>query len=88
MIERFSIVKSLDFNKLDTNILIYEATTGNEPYLFMNEETIRAVFNEYEKAFITKEFFEELSRYEKAGTYKGYKLFPNEDLEFGEVEIR
>ena len=85
---KFSIVKSLDLEKINANILAYETRTGNEPYLFMNEETIRAVLNECEKSFITKDFFETLSRYEKVGTFKGYKLFPNEDLEFGEVEIR
>ena len=88
MIGRFSILKALDFDKIDTNILIYETETGNEPYLFMSKETIRVVFNEYENAFITKKAFEAMIKSAEVGTYKGYKLFPNEDLEFGEVELR
>lgn len=87
MIGRFSILKSLDLEKIDKNIEIYECETGNEPYLFMNEETIRAIFNECSGHFKTKEAFEALG-FGKTGTYVGYKLYSNNDLEFGEVEIR
>ena len=88
MIGRFSILKSLDLEKIDKNIKIYESKTGNKPYLFMNKDTIYETFCECNENFVTKKEFEFLNLYGKTGTYAGYKLFVNEDLEFGEVELR
>ena len=88
MIGRFSILKSLDLEKISQNICIYECETGEIPYLFMNEETIRALYNEISDCFITKESFESLNSQGMVGSFEGYKLYPNNDLEFGEVEIR
>ena len=88
MIGRFSILKPLDLEKIDKNIEIYECETGNVPYLFANEETIRVMFNDCGVEFVTKEKFESLQQHGKVGVYNGYKIYPNNDLEFGEVEIR
>lgn len=88
MIGRFSILRSLDVEKINENINIYECETGEVPYLFMNEETINALCNEIGDCFVTKESFESLSSQGMVGSFNGYKFYPNNDLEFGKVEIR
>ena len=89
MIGRFSILKSLDFAKIDKNIEIYEYETGNEPYLFMNHETAKEI---YEQVQHTIPFVPDTAIidgfYNNLGIYKGYRVFINGNLEFGEVEIR
>ena len=85
MIGRFSILKSLDLEKIDTNIKIYEAQTGNRPYLFMSNETSDAICKEVESNLGL------LSKKTKNCIYNlwgCYKVFLNDDLEFGEVELR
>lgn len=88
MIGRFSILKSLDLEKIDKNIEIYECETGNVPYLFMNEETIIEMLNECSTYYVSKNNLKSLFPFATMAAYKGYKVFQNDDLEFGEVEIR
>jgi len=85
MIGKFSILKSLDLEKISTNIKIYENSTGNEPYLFMSNETADAICKQ--AAFYLGTLFPNKAN-DVLALYEGYKVFQNNDLEFGEVEIR
>lgn len=91
MIGRFSILKSLDLEKISTNIEIYEAETGNTPYLFMSKKTITAI-HEQVKGYLMEMYPNKMNEYvsisEMCAFYEGSKVFLNNDLEFGEVEIR
>ena len=85
MIGRFSILKYMDLEKINKNIKIYEDSTGKEPYLFMSNETANAVCKQ------ATSYLGTLFPYKPNDVltlYDGYKVFPNNDLEFGEVEIR
>lgn len=85
MIRRFSILKSLDLEKISRNIKIYECETGNIPYLFMSNETSDAIFKEvsFHHDLLSKKAMSDIF-----ALYEGYKVFLNNDLEFGEIEIR
>ena len=49
MSKKFSIVATIDFNKLDNEIGEYVKRNGNfDPYIFMSEDTAEAIKNEYE----------------------------------------
>ena len=91
MSKKFSIVKEIDLNKLSRKIDEYRHETGeNNPYIFANDETIRAMVNDCSDCFVAADVFATLisSGKGRVGTYEGYKLFPNEDLKYGEVELR
>lgn len=86
MSKKFSIVQSINLNKIHNEIDDYILQTNCfEPYLFMNEETIEAIAKEYPVPYS-----DSLDSENKGvkGTHIGYKVFINNDLKFGEVEIR
>ena len=91
MSKKFSIMTTINFDKLDREINEYVKCNGNfDPYIFMSEDTIKAIEDE----FPTTEYTECLdpslkSKYKGVeATYTGYKVFVNNDLKFGIVEIR
>ena len=92
--KRFSIIKSVDTNKLDRQIGEYECTTGEVPYLFMANETGCAIMDEM--CNNSNMCMTDIKKVRTIldcngailGTYKGIKIYQNEDLSFGEVEIR
>ena len=91
--KRFSIIKSVDTNELDRQIEEYECTTGKVPYLFMANSTGNAIFKEIcDIPTMSPIDIEEMLRLMTPGakveTYKGINIYENNDLEFGEVEIR
>ena len=92
--KRFSIIKSVDINKLDRQIEEYECTTGEVPYLFMANATGDAIMKELCNDSVMYPADIEKVRAllscdcAMLGTYKGTKIYQNEDLPFGEVEIR
>ena len=90
MSKKFSIVKEIDLNKLSRQIDDYRHETGEiNPYIFANEETIRTMVKACSDCFDAADIFATLTlRGNRVGIFEGYKLYPNEDLEFGEVEIR
>ena len=93
MSKKFSILKSVDTNKLDKQINEYKYTTGEEPYLFMSNATGNAIMNELcNIPTMPPTKIEEMLRLmtpgAKVGTYKGINIYENNDLAFGEVEIR
>lgn len=91
MSKKFSIAKTVNLRKLHENIQQYICETGeNDPYIFANEETIREMSKDYlERVDVLCEQILR-SKYPNGiiGKYEGYKIFQDNDLKFGEVEIR
>lgn len=90
MSKKFSIVRTIDFEKLNYEINGCVALTGEKnPYIFMNKDTIDAItsacevthVHPYDAAYTT-------NREDCKGYYCGYKVFVDNDLKFGEVEVR
>ena len=94
MSRKFSIVlSSIDLKKIDTEIYEYKKLNGClEPYLFMNEETARAIETEvgiyYDVMPCDNSLLKKYTTNGVCATYTGYKVFVNNDLKFGVVEIR
>ena len=84
MNRRFSIVKEIDMTKLHNEIYNYIKDTGKEnPVLFMNEDTIMEISNEIDPPYRYNPFtFEGI-----AVAYCGFKIYPDNGLKFGDVEI-
>lgn len=82
---KFQIAKEIDYEKLDKNIHLYEEVNDESPYLFMNRETIELMSKDVEKLKFTA--FYKMSG-NAAGLYKGCPIYCNDDLEYGEVELR
>lgn len=96
MSKKISIAKAVDTDKLAEQINIYEAETNERPYIFANDETIKAleevVFDSSARAYTSLPLSCPVISVKKtdclAGRYEGYKLFCNNELSFGEVELR
>lgn len=87
MSKKFSIVQSIDLNKMHNEIRNYMSQTDcSEPYLFMSEKTIEEVLRECPETYpyASKVFADRCVM----GIYTGYKVFVDNDLELGMVEIR
>ena len=88
MSERFSIVKTINIDKIFEEIDNYIMITGEtNPYIFMNEDTSKAIDDE---VGVVK-WIDPSAKSNYKGieaTFTGYKIFINNDLEFGIVEIR
>jgi hypothetical protein len=87
MNKKISIIQKIDMTELDRIIDEYRCHTGGtNPYLFMNKNTIDAIptvddtlHNLYEITAMVNGLI---------GYYCGYKIFRDDTLDFGEVEIR
>lgn len=89
MSKKFSIVRTIDFGKLDYEIDGYMTMTGEKnPYLFMNKDTIDAITNSYEVVHIRPYDTTRITNEDCKGHYCGHKIFLDNDLKFGEVEVR
>ena len=87
MSKKFSIVQQINLNKIHNEINDYILQTNCfEPYLFMSDKTIDAILQEFEEKYNTVRPVSEDRG--KVGKYTGYKVFIDNDLEFGMVEIR
>lgn len=87
MSKKISIAKAVDVDRLRENISLYRHETGVMiPYIFANNETIYEIgkrCNCLEKYCLS--YF--INKY--VGYFEGgYKLFLDNTLSFGEVEIR
>lgn len=83
MSRKFSIVRTIDIGKIIEEIDNYIMITGElTPYVFMSEDTIKAI----EKEFSTT--YKDTTYKGKKTTFAGYRVFINDDLRFGIVEIR
>lgn len=90
MSKKFSIVKTIDFDNLDNEIDRYMAMTGETNlYLFMNKDTVDAITSAYKVRHIGSYESIPKTRYDDCkGYYCGLKVFVDNDLKFGEVEVR
>jgi hypothetical protein len=87
MNRKFSIVQKIDMTELDNMIDRYQCYTGEtNPYLFMNESTINAIPIIDDTLYNIRQISAKINGI--AGFYHGYKIFRDDSLDFGEVEIR
>lgn len=93
MSRKFSIVSTVNLDVLYDEIEDYISCTGNfNPYIFMSEETARAIEKElppvkWLNPSLKSQYKDKNSKYTDA-TFAGYKLFINNSLRFGIVELR
>lgn len=81
---KFFITKQkLDYRKLIKKIKEYYDERGMKPYLFMNSATIKAMDDDYCHNGLC-----EVKNGMVCRTYHDNKIFCDESLQFGEVEIR
>ena len=89
MIERFSIVNSLDINKLAHMAYKYvREAKGEKPYIFMSEDTALAVESECGNIPFEPTANRSRNRNGFVALFDGYKVFANNDMKFGDIEIR
>lgn len=82
MSKKFSIAMTVNIKKLEDEIVSYG---GTNPYIFMHIDTLRAIANEYN---ISLNLAKDCKLDGYSAEYIGYKIYVNNDLKFGEVEIR
>lgn len=86
MSKKFSITKTkIDINKLLNNIEDYSAINMVEPYIFINKDTIDEL--NLQVGYKPDGFWGTQSS-SMCGYFHGYKMFCDNTLKFGEVEIR
>ena len=90
MSKKFSIVKSLDIDKLDKEMQEYIHISNNHnPYIFMSGATADKIAQHYDPIDIYSNVKLGVSdRCEHLALYKGYKVFTDNSLKFGDIEIR
>ena len=90
--ETFSIVENINVDKLNTKIAEFVYKEGNEPYIFANKETLNALVKPIEQAemFANSWGIGLVSSYKGCltGMYRGNKIFRDDTLKFGEIELR
>lgn len=87
MSRKFSIVSTVNLDTLYDEIEDYIGCNGNiNPYIFMSEDTIKAI--EYEVG--VDNFTNKINVKDRGykATCFGHRVFINNDLRFGIVEIR
>lgn len=88
---KFAIIITVALEKIDEEIQEYIQQNGHfvEPYLFMSEDTAKAIEAEVAKNIYTDSLPNKKNTKDGVyATYTGYKIFINNDLKFGIVEIR
>lgn len=94
MSKKFSVMETIiDFDKLDRQIREYKMLHQfDDPYLFMSEDTAKRIEVEVGANNIIIDNDTLASKINNTNgvyaTYTGYKVFINNDLKFGIVEIR
>lgn len=91
--EIFSIVDKINVDKLNMKIAEFVYKEGHEPYIFANKETLEALIKpiEQELNFITSPTGSTRIYIGKSclvGKYQGNKMFEDDTLKFGEIELR
>ena len=93
MAEKFSIVKQLDTEKLSGRLSEFICKNWYNPYIFANNATLEALKKPYEQEMKRIEFINGGvlaigTNKGLIGKYQGYKMFEDNTLEFGEIELR
>lgn len=89
--EIFSIIDEINTDKLNTKIAKFIHTEGHEPYIFANKETLDALVEPIEQEL---KFVSEATGVTTSfkscliGKYQGNKMFEDDTLKFGEIELR
>ena len=89
--EIFSIIDKINVDKLNTKIAEFVYRERHEPYIFANKETLDALVKpiEQELKFISAATGD-VSSFKAClvGKYQGNKMFEDDTLKFGEIELR
>lgn len=89
MTEKFSIVRQLDTEKLGGKIAYFVHENGHNPYIFANNATLEALKKPYEQEMVFTSFDGKKTLYKGLiGRYQGYKMFEDNTLKYGEIELR
>lgn len=90
MAEKFSIIKQFDTEKLSRRISEFECKEGCAPYIFVNNFTWQKLYEPYRDRDDTlqKLYGYYCGHTGLIGKYKGYKIFEDNTLDFGEIELR
>ena len=93
MTEKFLIIKQLDTEKLDTRIDKFMTVNNYDPYVFTSKETISVLISHETDDLgdkLSKLIFDYMFLKEQGYScmYQGYKMFEDNTLEFGEIELR
>lgn len=91
--EIFSIADKINVDKLNTKIEEFIYRKGHRPYIFANRETLDALVKPVEQelkfvsvaAGVTTSF---KSCFSFIGKYQDNKMFEDNTLKFGEIELR
>ena len=91
--ETFSIVENINVDKLNTKIAEFVYKEGHDPYIFANKETLDALVKPIERElnFITSLTGSTRIYVGKSclvGKYQGNKVYEDDTLKFGEIELR
>ena len=91
--EPFSIVDNINVDKLNTKIAEFVYREGHKPYIFANKETLDALVKpiEQELNFITSSTGSTRIYVGKSclvGKYQGNKMYEDDTLKFGEIDLR
>lgn len=89
--ETFSIVDKIDVNKLNTKVEEFIYRKGYRPYIFANKETLEALVKPIEQdlKFVSAATGAvSLFKACLVGKYQGNKMYEDDTLKFGEIELR
>ena len=89
--ETFSIVDKINADKLNMKITDFVYKEGYTPYIFVNKETLNALVKpiEQELKFVSAVTGSTTSfKSCLVCKYHGYKIFRDDTLKFGEIELR
>lgn len=89
--ENFSLVEKINVDKLNMKIAEFVYSEGYEPYIFANKETLDTLVQpiEQELKFVSAATGI-VSSFKGClvGKYQGNKMFEDNTLKFGEIELR
>ena len=89
--ETFSIVDKINVDKLNMKIAEFVYKEGYEPYIFANKETLDTLIKPIEQELKFVSAATGVTTSFKAclvGKYQGNKMFEDDTLKFGEIELR
>ena len=82
------ITYEIDENKLRNKIIDFECITNQHAYIFMNQKTASVFEKQHKPDIIGSEKAIEFKNRFYIAVYNGNKIFIDDDLEFGEIDIR
>lgn len=87
MSKKFSIIKTLDIDKLDSEIEEYiHINNETNPYIFMSNETAETIIRYFDPMGL----FDTKIKDKKGhiDSYAGYRVFIDDAKKYGDIEIR